>query len=130
MMRMRWGRIINISSIFGLRATTKNLPYNVSKHGLSGLTKSIAKEYANFGVTCNEICPGAVESELMNRIAMQKEREAGIAHEDYLRAAREAIPAKELASPQGIADLAVFLASDKASHINGASIVIDGGEIA
>jgi 3-hydroxybutyrate dehydrogenase len=59
------------------------LPYNASKHALSGLTKTVAKEYASYGITCNEICPGPIESELMERIARDRERESGISREDY-----------------------------------------------
>lgn len=75
MIEKKWGRVINISSIFGVKATTNNLPYNASKHGLAGFSKTIAKEYAQYGITCNEICPGTVESELMERIAERKEKE-------------------------------------------------------
>ena len=57
MIRQEWGRIVNISSIYGLRAIEQRLPYAVSKHALSGLTKTIAKEYGQHGITCNEICP-------------------------------------------------------------------------
>jgi 3-hydroxybutyrate dehydrogenase len=130
MIENKWGRIINISSIFGVRATTNNLPYNVSKHGLAGFTKSIAKEYAPYRITCNEICPGTVESELMERIAERKEGEFGISREEYFRSIRESIPTKRFAKPMEIATLALYLASDYAAQINGTSIVVDGGAIA
>ena len=68
MIKKNWGRIINISSIYGLHAAENYLPYNVSKHALSGLTKTIAKEYAKYGITCNEICPGPINSEMVRRI--------------------------------------------------------------
>ena len=58
MMNRGWGRIINISSIYGLLGTERNLPYTVSKHGMSGMTKTVAREYGQSGITCNEICPG------------------------------------------------------------------------
>ncbi len=130
MIKNKWGRIINISSIYGVRGSTNNLPYNTSKHGLSGLTKSIAKEYANSGITCNEICPGAVESKLMDLIAENKERDTGILKDEYLRSVMNTIPDKRFARPKEIAWLALFLASEFASHINGTSIIIDGGAIA
>ncbi len=130
MIKNNWGRIINVSSIFGVIATTNNLPYNVSKHGLAGFTKTIAKEYALYGITCNNICPGTVESELMERIAKRKETEFGISQEVYFQSIRETIPTKRFAKPIEIANLALYLASDYAAQINGASIVIDGGVIA
>lgn len=130
MIQNRWGRIINICSIYGLRAATNNLSYNVSKHGLSGLTKTVAKEYAQYGITCNEICPGPIESELMRRIAEEKERTLGIAAETYLDDVRQWVPAHRMAQPVEIAHLALFLASDLAGYVNGASIPIDGALIA
>lgn len=129
MIRNRWGRIINISSVYGLRVCTNNLSYNVSKHGLSGLTKSVAKEYAQYGITCNEICPGPIESELMQRIAENKERTLGIPIGQYLDDVRQWVPAKRMAQPTEIAHLALFLASDVAAYINGVSIPIDGALI-
>lgn len=130
MVRKKWGRIINISSIYGLRGSENNLPYNVSKHGLSGLTKTIAKEYAQYGITCNEICPGPIESKMMQRIAKEKENTIGIKAHVFLDNVRESIPAKCMASPLDIAYIALFLASDYSGYINGISIPVDGALIA
>lgn len=130
MITQRWGRIINVSSIYGLRAVEGNLPYTASKHALSGLTKTVAKEYAADGVTSNEICPGPIESIMMTRIAQHASAVDGGTPEDYLEAVRDDIPAKRFAKPREIADLALFLASDSASYITGASIPLDGGLIA
>ncbi|MDA1051798.1 MAG: SDR family NAD(P)-dependent oxidoreductase [Planctomycetota bacterium] len=77
MIAQGWGRIVNISSIYGLRGTEDNLPYTVSKHGLSGLTKTVAHEYADRKITCNEICPGPIQSELMERIAKRDTSDQG-----------------------------------------------------
>jgi 3-hydroxybutyrate dehydrogenase len=129
MIRRKWGRIINVNSIYGLRGADHNCPYNVSKHALSGLTKSIAKEYAVHQITCNEICPGAITSNLMSRIAEDAAREEGITPEAYLQEVASSYPAKRLVLPAEVADLAVFLASEQASYVNGASIPVDGGLI-
>lgn len=128
MMERRWGRIINISSIYGLRGVETNLPYNVSKHGLSGLTKTVAKEYAAYGITCNEICPGSMESDMLLEVAQRDAPDGNV--EAYLAEIRNEIPAKRLATPEDVAQVAVFLASDAAAYINGASLVVDGGLIA
>jgi NAD(P)-dependent dehydrogenase (short-subunit alcohol dehydrogenase family) len=130
MMKKKWGRIINISSIYGLRGVENNTPYTVSKHGMSGLTKSIAKEYASYGITCNEICPSAIESEMMNRIAMEESKILGISTKEYLKNVCNAIPAKRMATPKDVADAATFLASNDAAFINGVSLPVDGGMIA
>jgi NAD(P)-dependent dehydrogenase (short-subunit alcohol dehydrogenase family) len=128
MIRMQWGRIVNISSIYGLRGTETNLPYNVSKHALSGLTKTLAKEYAQFGITANEICPGAIDSEMMRQIAFREDPDHDV--QRYLGEVASEIPGRRMARPEEIAATAIFLASTEAQHINGASIVVDGGQIA
>jgi 3-hydroxybutyrate dehydrogenase len=130
MMRKQWGRIINISSIYGLRGVEKNLPYTVSKHALSGLTKTIAKEYARHGITANEICPGPIQSDMMKRIAERECRAENISAEAYFADICEEIPLGRMAEPSEIASLSVYLASEAASYINGVSIPLDGGMIA
>lgn len=130
MIAARWGRIINISSIYGLRGCEQNLPYTVSKHALSGLTKTVSKEYAALGITCNEICPGPVESELMQRIAEREVSGATQSAESYLESVRQELPAKRMATAEDVANLALFLASEDAAYINGVSVPLDGGWIA
>jgi 3-hydroxybutyrate dehydrogenase len=130
MMRREWGRIINVGSIYSLRATSNNAAYNVSKHALSGLTRSVALDYAGRGITCNEICPSAVESELMERIAKRKEAEGEMTSANYLEKVRASNPTGRMAMPNDLAGIAVFLASDDAGFINGVSIPVDGGQIA
>lgn len=129
MIEKKWGRIININSIYGLRGVDNNSPYIVSKHGLTGLTKSIAKEYAIHGITCNEICPGAIESELMNRIAERVAKEEGTTPENFLKEVASTYPSRRLVMPNEVSALALFLASEEASFINGSSIPVDGGLI-
>ena len=125
-----WGRIINISSIYGLRSVETNLPYTVTKHGLSGLTKTIAREYGRYGIRCNEICPGPIKSQLLDRICKQRALVEGVSLADYMREVEEELPTGKLVLPVEVTELAVFLASEACSSINGASLVIDGGMIA
>ena len=122
-----WGRIINVSSTASVRAAENNLPYTVSKHALSALTRTVAKEYASSGITSNEICPGPIESDMMSELARRRTADGSVSAECWLQSVRRSIPAQRLAVPAEIAQLAVFLASDAASYINGASIVVDGG---
>jgi NAD(P)-dependent dehydrogenase (short-subunit alcohol dehydrogenase family) len=129
MVKNGWGRLININSIYGMRAAANYLPYNVSKHALTGLTRSLAKDYAIHGVTCNEICPGAIESELLSRIATRGAQMTGSTTKDYLKEVAEEYPGKRVGFPEEISALAVFLASSDASFINGSSIPVDGGLI-
>ena len=130
MMLKKWGRIVNISSIYGIRAVETNLPYTVSKHGLSGLTKTVAREYGPYGITCNEICPGPIESRLLDRIGTEYAARHQMSLEDYMREVKDELPTGQLVTPSQIAGMALLLASEDSASVNGSSIVIDGGMIA
>lgn len=127
MIKNGFGRIINIGSIYSTRVVEKNLPYSVSKHGLSGLTKTVAREYGRWGITCNEICPGPVNSRLMNEIAERNAPVLHISSDEYLHRIADSIPVPRLAQPTDIAAAALFLASAEASYLNGLSLTLDGG---
>lgn len=116
MARAKSGRIINISSVSGLMGNPGQANYAASKAGLIGLTKTLAKEYASRGVTCNAIAPGFIETEMTAAMPAPA-----------LEAAAGAIPAKRLGRPEDIAAAALFLASDGASYITGEVLKVDGG---
>ena len=130
MVQRNWGRIVNISSIYGLRSVESNLPYTVSKHGLSGLTKTVAREYGARGITCNEICPGPMKSRLLDRICAESVAESGRDIEEYMREVEEELPTGKLVLPSAVTQMALLLASDDCESVNGSSVVIDGGMIA
>jgi len=123
----KWGRIINVSSIYGLKAEVDMLAYNTSKHGLIGLTKTVAKEYAEHGITCNAICPGTINSNLANRIA-DLYSTTELERQNYFKELYSSIPAGRLVEPDEIAKSILFLVSDDAGYINGATVVIDGAQ--
>jgi 3-hydroxybutyrate dehydrogenase len=126
-----WGRIINIASAHGLVASGEKAAYVTAKHGLIGLTKVIAIETANQGVTCNAICPGWVLTALVQKQIEARAAAQGIpyqqAHDDLLR---EKQPMLHYTTPEKIAGLAVFLCSEAASTMTGAALSIDGGWVA
>lgn len=116
MMKKRYGRIINITSIVGLHGNAGQANYSASKAGLVGLTKSIAKELASRNVTCNAIAPGFIHTE-MTEAMTDAAREATLSQ----------IPMKKAGEPEDIANIAAFLVSDSASYITGQVIGVDGG---
>jgi 3-hydroxybutyrate dehydrogenase len=128
MKKQKWGRIINISSIYGIKAEEEILPYNVSKHGLIGLTKTVAKEYAKYGITCNAICPGTMESDMVEYVSKFYSKNE-IEKKKYYKEMINKIPANRLAKPDEIAKIILFIASNATGYINGISLVVDGGSI-
>ena len=131
MKQRKWGRIINIASAHGLVASGAKAAYVAAKHGLVGLTKVIAIEAANDGVTCNAICPGWVLTPLVQQQIEARGQVANIpveqASEDLLR---EKQPMLQFTTPEKIGELAVFLCSEGASTMTGAALSIDGGWVA
>ena len=128
-MRKRgWGRVINIASAHGLVASAQKAAYVTAKHGLVGLTKVVALETAASGITCNAICPGWVLTPLVQKqIDELARREKLSGDEAKRRLLAEKQPSGEFATPAQIGGLAVFLCSDAASQMRGASLSIDGG---
>lgn len=128
MKRRKWGRIINTASAHGLVASGEKAAYVAAKHGLVGLTKVVAIEAANYGITCNAICPGWVLTPLVEKQIEARAAASGQAVE----AARVALvsekqPMHAFSTPEGIGALATFLCSDAAATITGSAYSIDGG---
>ena len=123
-----WGRIINIASAHGLVASANKAAYVTAKHGVVGLTKVVALETAATGITCNAICPGWVLTPLVQKQIDDLARREGIPGEEAKRRLlAEKQPSGEFATPEQIGALALFLCSDAAAQIRGASLSIDGG---
>ena len=123
-----WGRIINISSVHGQVASINKSAYVASKHGLIGLTKTIALETAKLPITCNAICPGFVKTPLVTKqIADKVKNNKSSSETEITKLLNEKHPNMKFISGKAIASLAYFLCSDEASEITGSSINIDGG---
>ncbi|SKA21205.1 3-hydroxybutyrate dehydrogenase [Enhydrobacter aerosaccus] len=124
----KWGRIINIASTHGLVASTHKVAYVAAKHGIVGLTKVVGMECADTGVTCNAICPGWVLTPLVQAQIDARAKEQGIPVEQAAKnLLAEKQPQLQFTKPEQIAGLAVFLASDTASNMQGTQLVSDGG---
>jgi 3-hydroxybutyrate dehydrogenase len=128
MKRRKWGRIINIASAHGLVASGQKAGYVAAKHGVVGLTKVVAIETANAGVTCNAICPGWVLTPLVAQQIEVRAKAAGRTfEEEQAPFLSEKQPMHTFTKPESIGALAVFLCSDAAVTITGSAYSIDGG---
>jgi 3-hydroxybutyrate dehydrogenase len=124
----KWGRIINIASAHGLVASPFKSAYVAAKHGMVGLTKVVALEVAQQGITCNAVCPGYVKTLLVEGQIADQAKARNMTPDavvrDVLLAAQ---PTKKFVTIEELNALALFLADEKAASINGAAISIDGG---
>lgn len=116
MVKDRYGKIINISSVAGLMGNPGQVNYSASKAGLGGFTRALAKEVAARNITVNCIAPGFIETDMTNHF-----------QDEELENILNQIPANKMGNPQQIADLALFLASSKGDYITGQTISVDGG---
>jgi 3-hydroxybutyrate dehydrogenase len=124
----QWGRIINIASAHGLVASPYKSAYVAAKHGLIGLTKTVALEVAEYGVTVNAICPGYVWTPLVEKQIPDTAEARGMTENEVINDVLLATqPNKKFATIEEIAALTGFLASDKAASITGTSLSVDGG---
>jgi len=124
MIRQKNGRIINISSVTGPRVATPGLTaYSATKGAISGFTRALALEVAEFGITVNAILPGFVDTPLTKPMA----EDFQMKEEEFARWLGKSIPMKRMGTIQEMGHLAVFLASDESTYITGQEIIIDGG---
>ena len=117
------GNIVNIASVAGIQASSMDPPYCVAKHGVVGLTRSVAYDYAKFGVRVNAICPAACATEMWDKyLASLTPEEAAAKQAEY-----DTKQPLGMCHPEDVAMAAAFLASDKAKYITGVAFPVDGG---
>jgi 3-oxoacyl-[acyl-carrier protein] reductase len=116
MMKARYGRIINISSVVGQGGAAGQANYAAAKAGLFGLTKSVAKELGSRGITCNAVAPGFIETDMTSGLS-----------EDFKQMVEKTAPIARLGTPADISPAVLFLASQNSGYITGQTITVDGG---
>ena len=125
MKNQKYGRIVNVASVGGIRGVLNQIPYVASKHAVSGMTKNAALEYGRDGINTNAIAPGAILTPMVAEAFKQvNPGNPKAAETEYA----QRNPAKRLGLPQEVAKVVAFLLSEDASYVNGQTIAIDGGE--
>ena len=128
MRKAGWGRVVNIASAHGLTASPYKSAYIAAKHGVVGLTKTIALETAQEPITCNAICPGYVLTPLVEAQIPDTMKKYDMSREDVIRKVMlDRQPSKEFATVEQLSGTTVFLCSDAAAQITGTTISVDGG---
>ncbi len=125
MQKQKYGRIVNVASVGGIRGVLNQVPYVASKHAVSGMTKNAALEYGRDGINTNAIAPGAILTPMVAEAFKQVNPENPKAAETEYA---QRNPAKRLGLPHEVAKVVAFLLSEDASYVNGQTIAIDGGE--
>lgn len=129
MQSRRHGRIVNMASTAGKWGSRNQSAYNTSKHAVVGLTRCVALEASAHGVTVNAICPGFVQTDMVEELNAQVARSAGMSGEEMVQAALARVPLGRILEPQEIAQLAVYLGSHESRGMTGQSILLDGGMV-
>jgi len=129
MVERGWGRVVNVASIAGKTGAPYIAAYAASKHGVLGLTRSVAVEVARTGVTVNAVCPGYVDTEMTTRAVENIRARTGRGAEEALEAIKGMSPQHRLVTPEEVAALALLLASEDGRGITGQAINVDGGAV-
>jgi len=129
MKKERWGRIINMTSIAAKQPVENLVLSNALRSGILGLTKTLSDEFAGDNILVNSVCPGYTLTERVQELAQAESQQTGKKTDEIIQDWAKAIPLRRMAQPKEIANLVVFLSSERASFITGATFQVDGGWI-
>jgi 3-oxoacyl-[acyl-carrier protein] reductase len=127
MQKNKWGRLITITSYTVKQPVDGLLLSNSVRAAVTGLARTLANEYAAYGITVNNVCPGYTSTDRLSELTAVLSERNGISQEEVVAGWKRQIPAGRLGTPEEFAAVVTFLASERASYVNGASIAIDGG---
>lgn len=129
MQKAKWGRIVNMTSFVAKQPAERLILSNAIRAGIFGLSKSLSNELAPYGILVNAVCPGWTMTRRVEELANSRAQTEGKTPAEIIQRWADQIPLKRLAHPREIADLVVFLASERASYLTGAVIQVDGGVV-
>ena len=127
MQKNNWGRFLTITSYSVKQPVEGLLLSNALRAGVTGLVRTLANEYAAYGITVNNVCPGYTRTERLDELAAMMGARSGASAEEVFAGWKKLIPAGRLGTPQEFASVVAFLASERASYVNGVSLTVDGG---
>src|ERR1700690_3119685 len=127
MQRNHWGRLLTLTSVSVKQPIAGRLLSNSLRAGVAGLAKTLANEFGADGITVNNVCPGFTLTDRLEELVEKRAKDAGVDREQMLKNMSAQVPAGRLGRPEEVAALVTFLASERASYINGTTITVDGG---
>ncbi len=127
MRRQRWGRIVNVTSIAARQPITDLVLSSTLRPGILGIAKVLANRYSGEGILVNTVTPGFILTDRQKEVGRARAQEKGIPYEQYLEDLAREIPAGRLGTPDELADVVVFLCSERAGYVSGATVSVDGG---
>jgi 3-oxoacyl-[acyl-carrier protein] reductase len=128
MEQQRWGRVISLVSLAAKEPIDSLLMSSTLRPGILGLSKVLANQYGKYGITVNTVCPGYVLTKRMEELSRSRSEATSMSYVQYLEESARNIPIGRLGRPEEIGDVVAFLASERASYINGANLLVDGGQ--
>jgi 3-oxoacyl-[acyl-carrier protein] reductase len=128
MQRQKWGRIVNIVSLAAKQPLEGLVLSNTSRPGILGLAKTMSNELSGEGILVNSVCPGYTLTDRVAEVTAGRARARGISEEEMLKISASRIPVERMGRPEELANVVVFLASERASYVTGVAIQVDGGQ--
>jgi 3-oxoacyl-[acyl-carrier protein] reductase len=129
MQKNRWGRFLTITSLSVKQPVDGLLLSNAIRAAVTGMARTLANEYGAHGITVNNVCPGYTRTERLDELATKMSAAEGITAQQIFQRWSAAIPLGRVASPQEFAAVVAFLASERASYVNGVTLAVDGGAV-